>query len=99
MKGTVLNLLGKCVNRPFKDDGEHLAFHFINIKNQKSCLAMTFDHRLFDARGAENFLGLFQQYLQSDNGPAISAGVPSAAPAYLRNGQRNFLPAEMSPAR
>ncbi|MFA5845480.1 MAG: hypothetical protein WC855_01135 [Thermodesulfovibrionales bacterium] len=62
----VLSLLGQSVNTPFKNDNEHLAFHLIEGK-QGSFFAMTFDHRLFDARGAEAFLGLFQRYLAEDD--------------------------------
>ena len=90
-EGDLLTLLGKCVNRPFKDESEHLAFHLINIEDRKSCLAMTFDHRLFDARGAESFIGLFQQYLESNNGPAISSGVSLTAPAHLSEWMKKFL--------
>ncbi len=87
----LLLLLAECANRPFKDDTEHLAFHLINIENQKSCLAITFDHRLFDARGAESFLGLFQQYLESNSGPAVSSGVSLTGPAHLSEWMKKFL--------
>jgi len=87
----LLPLLAECANRPFKDDTEHLAFHFINMQNQKSCLAMTFDHRLFDARGAESFLGLFQHYLENNNGSAVSSGVALTAPAHLSEWMKKFL--------
>ena len=87
----LLTLLGKCVNKPFKDDSEHLAFHLINIENRKSCLAMAFDHRLFDARGAENFLGLFQQYLENSDDSGIADGILLAAPAHLSEWVKKFL--------
>jgi hypothetical protein len=84
-------LLAECANRPFKDETEHLAFHLINIENRKSCLAMTFDHRLFDARGAEAFLGLFQQYLAGSIGAGVSSGVALTAPAHLSEWIKKFL--------
>ena len=87
----LLTLLGKCVNKPFRDNSEHLAFYLINIENRKSCLAMTFDHILFDARGAKNFLRLFQQYLENGKGPEISSGIPLTAPAYLSEWKKKFL--------
>ena len=90
-EGDLLTLLGKCVNKPFKDDSEHLAFHLINIENQKSCLAMTFDHRLFDARGAESFLGLFQQYLKNGDDSEIAHGILLTAPAHLSEWIKKFL--------
>ncbi len=84
-------LLTKCANRPFKDDTEPLAFHLINMGNRKSCLWMTFDHRLFDARGAESFLGLFQQYLGSNIGAGVSSGVSLTASAHLSEWMKKFL--------
>lgn len=87
----LLVLLAECANRPFKDDTEHLAYHLINIGNRKSCLAMTFDHRLFDARGAESFLGLFQQYLESSSGTAVSSGITLTGPAHLSEWMKKFV--------
>lgn len=87
----LLSLLSECANRPFKDETEHLAFHIVNMENGKSCVAMTFDHRLFDARGAESFLGLFQQYLENDGRTGISSGVSLTAPAHLSEWMKKFL--------
>ncbi|RJQ13941.1 MAG: hypothetical protein C4560_13185 [Nitrospiraceae bacterium] len=87
----LLPLLSECVNRPFKNDSEHLAFYLINIENRKNCLAMAFDHILFDARGAKTFLSLFQQYLESGDAAAISKGVPLTAPAHLSEWKNKFL--------
>lgn len=87
----LLPLLAECANRPFKDDTEHLAFHLVNMQAQKSCLAMTFDHRLFDARGAESFLGMFQQYLANNSGAGVSSGVALSAPAHLSEWMKKFL--------
>ncbi|RJR14986.1 MAG: hypothetical protein C4581_13010 [Nitrospiraceae bacterium] len=89
-EGDLWTVLSRCANRPFKDDTEHLAFHHINMGNHKSCLAMTFDHRLFDARGAESFLRLFQQYLES-GGTSISSDIPLTGPAHLSDWMKKFL--------
>ncbi|MEW6601173.1 MAG: hypothetical protein AB1499_09395, partial [Nitrospirota bacterium] len=86
-----MSLLSQCANRPFKDDSEHLAFHLIKITGQKDCLVMTFDHRLFDARGAESFIGLFQQYLENNSSSGISSGVALTAPAHLSEWTKKFL--------
>jgi hypothetical protein len=64
---TLLEHLAESANRKFRGESEHLVFHLMSDKG-KSVLAMTFDHRLFDARGAEMFLDLFQQ--GSDGGGA-----------------------------
>lgn len=53
-------------NRAFCYDEEYLDFHlFISAGN--SVLAMRFDHRLFDGRGAESFLNLFQKQLNDSS--------------------------------
>jgi len=87
----VWTVLSGCANKPFRDDNEHLAFNHIHTENQKSFIAMTFDHRLFDARGAESFLGLFQQYLESNGSNDVSSGVPLTGPAHLSDWMKKFL--------
>lgn len=52
-------------NSPFPDN-EYLDFHLFTSL-ERSVLAMRFDHRLFDARGAESFLNLFQKSLDDDS--------------------------------
>jgi hypothetical protein len=61
----MLEVLTRHVNTPFRNEQEHLAFHLVYGRGEQ-CLAMTFDHRLFDARGAESFMALFQEFLASD---------------------------------
>ncbi len=68
LKGTVsletlLLMLKTNANSKFRDEKDHIAFHLF-ISSGRSAIAMTFDHRLFDARGAESFLYLFQQSLE-----------------------------------
>jgi hypothetical protein len=64
----LLPLLTETANSTFRDAGDHLAFHLFTGAD-RSVLAMTFDHRIFDARGAESFLQLFQQHLDGDDVP------------------------------
>jgi hypothetical protein len=64
--GNAWPLMESWVNTPFKNENEHLAFHLLHMNSGESYFAMTFDHRLFDARGAESFVHLFQQYLTGD---------------------------------
>ncbi len=59
-----LRHLERSANTPFQDDSEHLAFNLVT-DGARSVLSMAFDHRIFDARGAELFLDLFQQDLNS----------------------------------
>ncbi len=54
-------------NSRFSDDKEHVAFHYFTDGASQSTLAMTFDHRLFDARGAESLLDLIQQNTDEQN--------------------------------
>jgi hypothetical protein len=56
----VFPLLEEGVNAPFGSEREHLAFRLIR-REETSQVAVTFDHRLFDAHGAEVFLKMFQQ--------------------------------------
>ena len=55
----VIEALGNEVNIPFSSDREHLVFHLVCAKD-RYFVAMTFDHRLLDARGAEAFLNRLQ---------------------------------------
>ncbi len=78
----------KSANTPFQDDCEHLAFHL--VKDAERCLlAMAFDHRIFDARGAELFLNLFQQNM--NNGSPASGAITFASSAALTQWPKKFL--------
>lgn len=77
------------VNAPFRDDMEHLAFHL--FRDPERCLiAMVFDHRVFDARGAELFLNLFQQNLNTGS-PAVSGDIAFLSTAALTQWSKKFL--------
>jgi hypothetical protein len=56
-----LNRLYSEVNRPFTHAREHLRFLHITV-GPKAFFALVFDHRLLDARGAQNFLQLFHKF-------------------------------------
>jgi hypothetical protein len=77
------------VNRPFRDDREHLVFHLIQGEG-RACFIMTFDHRLFDGRGAETFLNLFRRYLTGDTTSSIDGGIRLTAPAGLSEWTEKF---------
>ena len=79
--------LAQGVNTPFKSDREHLAFHLV-YAGKKSFVAMTFDHRLFDARGAEAFLGLFQEEFEGKG--ECSAEISLTEPAHLCRWREKF---------
>lgn len=49
------SILERTINEPFPSDRQHVAAHLVH-QGGRSTLAVVFDHRLFDARGAEAFL-------------------------------------------
>jgi hypothetical protein len=75
----VLISLEKGINRPFKNRKEHVAFHLIT-QGEKSYVAMTFDHLVFDARNAEAFLNMFQKDWE---GEKDSGDITITEPAHL----------------
>lgn len=88
-QGLLATLTG-FVNAPFTNEHEHLAFHLVYGKGEQ-CLAMTFDHRLFDARGAESFMGLFQQYLAKDGDAGVVENVRLTQSFDLTRWKHKFL--------
>jgi hypothetical protein len=84
-----LPALVKSANTPFADDRDHLAFHLI-AGRERCTLVMTFDHRIFDARGAELFLNLFQQSL--NNGSFDGSGdIAFTSSSALTGWSKRFL--------
>ena len=83
----VFACLARGVNAPFKSAREHLAFHLV-YAGKKGFVAMTFDHRLFDARGAEAFLGMFQQEFEGNG--ENSAGISLVEPPHLCRWREKF---------
>jgi hypothetical protein len=85
----LLGLLAIPLNTPLASETEHLVFTIVREGTLHTWLGMTFDHRLFDARGAETFLALLQEL--SD--PA-TAGTPIPAattePPHLDNWLEKF---------
>ncbi len=84
-----LSSLEQSANTAFRDDNDHLAFHLFSGSG-RSMLAMTFDHRILDARGAELFLDLFQQNLKK-GAPRASGDIAFASSSALTNWSQKFL--------
>ena len=59
------------VNAAFENKREHLVFTLVEA-GERTFLGMAFDHRILDAKGAEAFLHLFQQFYQNSEPPQIS---------------------------
>lgn len=73
------SLIDAAVNRDWSGQREHLAFAY-ETGAERSRIGMKFDHRLFDARGAEAFMGLIQEgWKHRDEPPARSEIEPSPA--------------------
>jgi hypothetical protein len=73
-------LLEAGANAPFGSERRHLACYLFR-SGENSHVAFRFDHRLFDAHGAEMFLGMFQQ--DWEKGGACSWELPLFEPAHL----------------
>ena len=83
----VLSTLEHGINTPFNSIREHIAFHLI-YTGKTSFLAVVFDHCLFDVRGAEAFLNMFQQEQKSKSD--YSQRISLAEPAHLCKWQEKF---------
>lgn len=62
-------ILQASANLAFRDENSHVAYHYIPASDGGSWFAITFDHRLFDARGAAAFLSLINDFQQSGHAP------------------------------
>ncbi|HXC93069.1 MAG TPA: hypothetical protein VN652_03610 [Geobacteraceae bacterium] len=87
--GSLMDALSRFINRPFSGNREHLAFHLVYGRGEQ-CIAMTFDHRLFDARGAESFMNMFQEYLSSGEDSSVAGGVRTTQKLDLRDWKEKF---------
>jgi hypothetical protein len=83
-------VLQKAVNEPLHT-GRYVAFHLLLVEGGACRLAMTFDHRLLDARGAELFLKLFFEFCDGlIDLQQIAARLPRSVPSYLPGWRQKF---------
>lgn len=75
------------LNLPFNTEREHLVFHLLHAKD-RYFVAMTFDHRLLDARGAEAFLDIFQQEQIGGN---KTDSISLSEPSHLCDWRKKFI--------
>jgi hypothetical protein len=85
----VNRLLENHANQPFDDNSQHIRCLLIHVGQQKSLFATMFDHRLFDAIGAETFLRLIDQTAQGKL-DAIAPQIKVAEPAHLDHWPRRL---------
>lgn len=88
-KDSLQTMLTRFINTPFASKHEHLAFHLVYGRGEQ-CVALTFDHRLFDARGAESFMNLFQEFLTAGEDATIADNVRLTQPLDLREWGQKF---------
>jgi len=82
--------LCRSLNTPFLTDRDHVVFRLVRAGPDRSCLGMSFDHRLFDARGAEIFLDRLAGFAAGDtSSPPPSLTRPVREP-YLSNWAAKF---------
>ncbi len=55
-------VLSEAVKLPFKSKQGHARFYCVTTPQGEGYFSLVFDHRLFDARGAEDFLFLFNEF-------------------------------------
>jgi hypothetical protein len=85
------SILEQIANLKYIGDQEYLFFHLICAEN-KTYVAMTFDHRLFDGRGAEAFLEMLQnQWENKDNTFCDKDIIVHAESAHLSHWRRKFM--------
>jgi hypothetical protein len=83
----VSEILERGVNTPFASKREHVVFHLI-CDGENSHVAATFDHCLFDARGGEAFLRMFQRDWEKEG--SCSWESPPLEPAHLSEWGKKF---------
>jgi hypothetical protein len=82
--------LEQSANKRFPNNRTHLAFRVFHVTETRHVLAVQFDHRLFDANGAEAFLELFHRWSAGEDCKARMAAVSLKEPAHLRDWMRKF---------
>lgn len=79
-----------CANAWFNGANEHLAFRVFHVGAKSHCVTMHFSHEVFDAQGAESFLGLFQRWYQGEDCRDSIAQIALTEPAHLCDWQQKF---------
>ncbi len=82
--------LERSVNTLFRSRREHLVFRVLRVTDGSTRVAMHFDHRLFDAQGAEGFLQLFQRWQSGEDCGARLRRIETTEPAQLSDWMHKF---------
>jgi len=86
----ILSALERSVNTAFAEANEHLAFRVFHAGADHHYIAMHFNHRLFDAQGAEAFLDLFHSWYRGEDCRARIERIALTEPAHLCDWKRKF---------
>jgi len=79
-------ILERTANAPFPARDQHIAAHVIHAAG-KSTLAVIFDHRMFDARGAESFLREIEEHFRR---PTAAPPADRSRPEHLDRWAEKF---------
>ncbi len=82
-------LLADHVNRPMESDSQHIRFLLVRVGKEKSYLGLQFDHRLFDAYGAETFFRLIDETSRGRL-DEVASKIKTTEPAHLDHWKRRF---------
>ena len=85
-----LEAAAQSINTGFSKRGERIAFRLISCSPDRHFLAMRFDHRLFDAHGAELFLDLFERWRDGRASTEAIAYPTLIEPAHLSDWMRKY---------
>ncbi|MDF7823377.1 hypothetical protein P4B35_05085 [Pontiellaceae bacterium B12227] len=89
----VFQTLETLVNTPF-EPGEYVVFHLVYPSAGDCLLTMVFDHRLLDARGAEQFLLLLNRFIAGGTKPEELDAMPEPQnPEWRREIREGFASA------
>jgi NRPS condensation-like uncharacterized protein len=88
----ILVILEEWANKPFEGDQDYLCFRILQVGSNRCYLTMQFDHRIFDAYGAESFLSLLGKVFSKQIKPdQICKEIRLTEPAHLDHWRDNFL--------
>ena len=82
--------LCRASNTPFSTGNDHVLFRLVHAGSDRSFLGMVFDHRLFDARGAEILLDLLADFAAGDTSPPPRELAHPVREPYLSNWAEKF---------
>ena len=87
---SAISALSRASNSPFSTEQDHLIFRLVHASPNRFFLGMVFDHRVFDARGAELFLDRLAGFAAGETSPAAPELTSPFREPYLSNWSEKF---------